>query len=74
MKFTELAALLFVALWLQYITKMVSLPSSLEVEYKEVQKVKKSRKISPTKCKMFPKTMKIEDVPQDSDEGIYFDH
>ena len=73
MKSTELAALLFVALWLQYITKVVPLPSSLTIEYEEVQKVKKSHKASSTKCKLFPKTMKIETLPQYPDEGIHYD-
>ena len=74
MKSTEIAALLFVALWLQYITKTIAFPSSLTVEYEEVQKVKKSHKASTTRQKMFPKTMKIEAVPQVSDAGIRFDH
>ena len=73
MKSTEIVALLFVALWLQYITKVVSLPSSLEVKYEEVQKVKKSHKTAASKCRLFPKTMKIETIPQSSDAGIYYD-
>ena len=73
MKSTELAALLFVALWLQYITKVTSLPSSLEIEYQEVQKVKKSHKTSPRSAKCFQRTMIIEQFPQSLDAGISFD-
>ena len=70
MKTTELAALLFVALWLQYISKVASFMSPITVEYETVQKIKKSHKTTSTRRKLFPKTLSIEANPQIQDAGI----
>ena len=74
MKTTELAALLFIALWLQYISKVASFMSPITVEYEAVQKIKKPHKTVSTRCKLFPKTLSIEVDPQIQDAGIRYDH
>ena len=67
MKTAELAALLFIALWLQYISKVASFMSPITVEYEAVQKIKKPYKIGSTRRKMFPKTLSIETEPRIQD-------
>ena len=74
MKTTELAALLFVALWLQYISKVASVMSPITVEYETVPKIKKPQKTTLIKCKLFPKMMTIEAYPRSHDAGIQYDH
>ena len=48
MKTAELVSLLFVALWLQYISKVASFMSPITVEYEAVQKIKKPYKTGST--------------------------
>ena len=74
MKTTELAALLFVALWLQYISKVASVMSPITVEYETVPKIKKPQRTTPIKCKLFLKTMTIEAYPRSHDAGIQYNH
>ena len=74
MKSTELAALLFVALWLQHMTKVAPFPASLNIQYEKIQRIKKPQKILSNKQKLFPDNMKIEETPQTDDAGIEYDH
>ena len=74
MKSTELAALLFVALWLQYVTKVAPFPASVNIQYEKIQKIKKPQKTTSHRRKLFPDNMKIEDIPQTDDAGIHYDH
>ena len=74
MKTTELAALLFVALWLQYVTKVAPFPASVNIQYEKIQKIKKPQKTTSHRRKLFPDNMKIEDIPQTDDAGIHYDH
>ena len=73
MKSTELAALLFVALWLQYVSKAAPFPPTLTVQYEKTQKIKRPKQAT-VRRKMFPKEMQIEDKPQENDAGITYDH
>ena len=72
MKSTELADFLFLALWLQYITKVASLPAALNIQYEKIQKVKKPQKTVSNKRKLFPESMKIEEILQTEDAGIHY--
>ena len=74
MKSTKLAALLFVALWLQYVTKAAPFPASMNFQYEKIQKTKKPQKTTANRRKLFPDSMKIEEIPQTDDVGIHYDH
>ena len=74
MKTTELAALLFIALWLQYVTKVAPFPASVNIQYEKTQKIKKPQKMTSHRRKLFPDNMKIEETPQTDDAGIHYDH
>ena len=74
MKTTELAALLFVDLWLQYVTKVAPFPASVNIQYEKIQKIKKPQKMTSHRRKLFPDDMKIEEIPQTDDAGIHYDH
>ena len=64
MKSTELAALLFVALWLQYVSKAVPFPASMNFQYERMQKIKKPQKTTSVRRKLFSDNLQIEENPQ----------
>ena len=74
MKTTELAALLFVALWLQHVTKVAPFPATVNIQYEKIQKIKKPQKTTSHRRKLFPDDMQIEENPQTADAGIHYDH